>query len=36
MSTNSRQETLIEQEVTYTLEINGNFLIETPVFDFAS
>ncbi|CCI28252.1 MAG: YgiT-type zinc finger protein [Microcystis sp.] len=27
MSTNSRQETLIEQEVTYTLEINGNFFI---------
>jgi YgiT-type zinc finger domain-containing protein len=27
MSTNSRQEILIEQEVTYTLEINGNFFI---------
>ena len=27
MSTNSRQETLIEQEVTYTLEINGKFFI---------
>lgn len=27
MSTNSRQETLIEQEVTYTLEINGIFFI---------
>ncbi|WP_108937873.1 YgiT-type zinc finger protein [Microcystis sp. 0824] len=27
MSTNSRPETLIEQEVTYTLEINGNFFI---------
>ncbi|MFM7788804.1 MAG: hypothetical protein ACKO90_11855, partial [Microcystis panniformis] len=25
--TNSRQEILIEQEVTYTLEINGNFFI---------
>ncbi|WP_124972664.1 YgiT-type zinc finger protein [Aphanothece sacrum] len=27
MSINSRQETLIEQEVTYTLEINGKFFI---------
>jgi YgiT-type zinc finger domain-containing protein len=27
MSTNSRREILIEQEVTYTLEINGNFFI---------
>jgi YgiT-type zinc finger domain-containing protein len=27
MSTNSRNETLIEQEVTYTLEVNGKFFI---------
>lgn len=27
MSTNSRQETLMEQEVTYTLEVNGKFFI---------
>jgi YgiT-type zinc finger domain-containing protein len=27
MSTNSRQETLIEQEVTYTLEVNGKFFM---------
>ena len=27
MSTNSREEILIEQEVTYTLEINGKFFI---------
>ncbi len=27
MQTNSRPETLIEQEVTYTLEVNGKFFI---------
>jgi YgiT-type zinc finger domain-containing protein len=27
MSTNFREETLIEQEVTYTLEVNGKFFI---------
>ena len=27
MSTNSRPETFIEQEVTYTLEVNGKFFM---------